>query len=135
MEHMLLLLLIILVIKHWLADFPLQTEYMLNKSAKEGWAIPLLDHALVHGFMSTVIFMLFSTWWFGLLIGILDTMLHFIIDRLKGSPTIKEMYEPWLLRTFKTDSNKIFWVTLGLDQALHYLSYILYLYIWLRMFG
>ena len=39
---MLWTLLIAFLVKHFLADFPLQTTYMLGKSKRAGWAVPLL---------------------------------------------------------------------------------------------
>ena len=105
----LFILLVIFQIKHFLADYPFQNQYMLGKSKKNGWFFPLLAHALVHGTGTLLIMLFFSpSMWF---IFAVDVIIHFFVDRVKSSPNI--------LNRFKPD-NKLFWWFLGADQLIHH---------------
>ena len=112
-------LLVIFQIKHFLADYPLQTPYMLGKF-KGGleWISPLALHSLVHALFTLAILLAFapSLW----ALAFLDFTVHFIQDRIKASPN--------LLGRFKPD-NKFFWWALGQDQMVHHLTH--YIIIWL----
>lgn len=46
-EVLMIWLLFALFVKHFLADFPMQTPYMLQKGALTGWAAPLAAHCVV----------------------------------------------------------------------------------------
>lgn len=85
----LFLLLVIFQLKHFVADFPLQNEYMLGKFKKDGWVPPLLLHSGVHAVCSFLIALCFtgsvvrST-----LLGLFDLVIHFGMDRVKASPDL-----------------------------------------------
>lgn len=72
--------------KHFIADYPLQGKYMLGKFKPHGWVLPLAAHCGVH-FLFT--FAIAYLWTFnGLLAlgcGLLDFVVHFIMDRVKAS--------------------------------------------------
>jgi len=51
-------------------------------------------------------------WW----LVVIEVILHFIIDRLKSG-------KYWLGR-YNNPNTSIFWISLGLDQMLHMLTYI-----------
>jgi hypothetical protein len=103
---------VVLTIKHVVADFILQTNWMANgKESRTGWMQPLLAHCGVHGVMATALFALFvPRLWF---LGIVDFVVHIIIDRAKGFCVarldIKGKHSHW------------FWWLIGIDQALHHL--------------
>lgn len=107
----LLVLLVLLLFKHFLADFPLQTQYMLKKTQAEDWVGPLTLHAAVHGSLTTLVTMPFIGWHaFGM--GLLDFLAHVLIDYWKAHLTHYNI------------TQKGFWVTLGVDQMLHNFTYV-----------
>lgn len=50
-----LLLVVAFKIKHFVADYPLQTPYMLGKFKARGWVRPLAAHAGVHAGLTAAI--------------------------------------------------------------------------------
>ena len=108
-------LLVIYQLKHFIADFPLQREYMLRKGI-ETWdfLLPLSLHCGVHAFGSLMITLWFapSLWY----LAILDFVVHFFVDRVKASPSY--------LGRFNDLSQASFWNILGLDQMAHHLTHI-----------
>jgi hypothetical protein len=103
---------IVLAVKHVTADFFLQTTWMATgKDARTGWAMPLLVHCAIHGALTTAILLLLAPrLWF---LGLVDFVLHLIIDRLKGL----------CVSTFNvTMEHQWFWWLIGIDQALHHLT-------------
>lgn len=130
---------IVFEIKHFLADFILQGQYMLGKF-KKGWdfALPLLAHCGVHFVFTIMIIYAVAPgmeW-----LAYIEFLVHFLMDRIKASPAMlgqfhclskREMAE--IQRTEGTPvyeayrhflrSNKFFWWSLGLDQMVHNLTY------------
>jgi Protein of unknown function (DUF3307). len=109
------LLLALLFIKHFACDYPFQTPWMLQKSAKKGWFAPLTCHALVHGWATYMIIIFMSVAGdpaFALLMGLLDFSAHWAIDYWKAQKTSAEF------------GSRKFWTYLGLDQLLHNLTYL-----------
>jgi hypothetical protein len=89
------ILLVIFQIKHFLADYPLQGKYMLQKFKEKGWALPLAAHAGVHALFTLIIAGVCwkcagLIWWFCPIIAIpyalFDFTVHFTMDRIKASP-------------------------------------------------
>lgn len=119
------LLLVLFQIKHYLADFPLQTGYMLGKGKKgTAWILPLIAHSGVHAIFTLVIALLANprvAW-----VALLDFTLHFIIDRVKALYKLKEgtweaHERPMLLTKY--------YAAFGKDQLAHQLTYILIAYL------
>ena len=85
-------LLFMFQIKHFLADYPLQNEYMLGKfKDKWDWIKPLGAHCGVHATFSFFILYVFCPWLTLsaiLTLSILDMVIHFIMDRIKASPNL-----------------------------------------------
>jgi len=111
------ILLPIFQLKHFLADYPLQTDYMLGKF-KTGteWILPLTAHALIHAFFTLIIVWLFANndWVIAIKLAIMDFAIHFVIDKGKVLAN----------RVFGNDIQKpVFWWILGADQALHHLTH------------
>ena len=103
---------LILTIKHVVADFLLQNTWMaVGKDRKTGWALPLLAHCAVHLACTTLIMVIIAPrFWF---VGLIDFAIHITIDRLKGlcaSNFGVTLGHPW------------FWTLIGIDQALHHLT-------------
>lgn len=124
-------LLVLFQIKHWLADYPLQTQFMLKKFQREMWVFPLTYHAGVHAALTILLSVLYlgskSVSLGGyfevslvLLLGMLDFSVHFVVDRVKAHPDIGGKY--------KMDNPK-FWWTLGADQMMHHLTHYLIIFI------
>ncbi len=103
---------LVLTVKHVVADFFLQNSWMaLGKDRKTGWALPLLAHCCVHLVLTTALMlMLAPRFWF---IGPIDFAIHICIDRAKG----------FCVATFNvTHDHQWFWWLIGTDQALHHLT-------------
>jgi len=103
---------LLLTVKHVIADFLLQNQWMaFGKDSKTGWALPLLVHCLIHGVLTTaMVAAVAPRFWF---IGLVDFVIHIIIDRAKG----------FCVATFDVTSEKRwFWWLIGIDQALHHLT-------------
>lgn len=113
-------LFIALFTKHTIADFVLQTEFMLRKGDRRNWIGPLLDHAMVHGFFTMLIALVAGgplMFW----LGIVDFVIHAIIDRVKA-------------RHWPYKDGRGFWIGFGVDQYLHLLTYalLIYLFYWAK---
>lgn len=90
-------LLVMFQLKHFLADYPLQGNYMLGKF-KPGWDFlkPLLAHVSIHMAFTFVILLLCCPWLLMYqIIGLtlLDGVIHFIMDRIKASPKYLGRYK------------------------------------------
>lgn len=103
---------LVLTVKHVIADFVLQTSWMaIGKDQKTGWALPLLAHCLVHFAVAMVLILIIAPrFWF---LAFVDFVIHITVDRAKGlcSSTFEMTLEhPW------------FWTLIGVDQALHHMT-------------
>jgi hypothetical protein len=108
----LLFWMLLLTVKHIIADFVLQNAWMAHgKDQKHGWALPLLVHCLMHLLVaSALILVVAPRFWF---VALIDFAIHITVDRGKGlvSSHFKLTPEhPW------------FWTVIGVDQALHHLT-------------
>lgn len=116
------LLLIIFQIKHFLADYPLQTPYMLGKF-KPDWSFfwPLYYHSWVHATLTLLIAFSFTgDSIFSIKLYLIDGILHFFMDRIKAGPKY--------LGRFKDMYDKKFWWSLGADQMVHHLTHYMLIY-------
>ncbi|MGQ3213248.1 DUF3307 domain-containing protein [Shinella sp.] len=100
--------------KHFLADFLLQTDWMVaGKEQPDGWFLPLAAHAGLHGALTAALFLLVSpplVW-----LGLADALVHGTIDRLKSIATRRQKLTP---------RQSAFWWLLGVDQTLHHLTHV-----------
>jgi hypothetical protein len=140
-------LLVIYQIKHLLADYPLQTKYMLGKFKEVDWELPLVAHAAVHGAFTFVIATVVAGWQMGLVLGVLDYCIHFVMDRIKASPNLMGRWKPLTAEQYldhesqirdgylvarakaKIRGNTYFWWALGFDQMVHHLTHYLIIYV------
>ena len=76
-------------------------------------AIGGLHHAGIHGLGTTLILLIFVNPVAAMLSGLLDAGIHYHIDWAKTN--LSQGYTP---------TQNEFWFWLGLDQTLHYLTYI-----------
>ena len=105
---------VLLTVKHVIADFVLQTSWMaIGKDQREGWALPLLAHCGVHFAVALAFILIVAPrFWF---VAVIDFVIHITVDRCKGLVSSRlgvtqENHHPW------------FWTLIGVDQALHHLT-------------
>lgn len=107
-----IILLALFGIKHFLADFLWQFPFMLRDKGIYG-AIGGAHHALLHGILTLFVVIGFVPAEDAVMLGLIDTAVHYHIDWVKTN-----------LSQGLTSADRAFWIWFGLDQALHYLTYI-----------
>ena len=109
--------LLLLQLKHFLADFCLQSPEMLADKARYGARGGLL-HAGLHGIGTVLALVLFAPLAVVLMMGVVDAIVHYHIDwaklRLQGNAQPNE---------------RMFWVQFGFDQFLHQLTMLAIVYV------
>lgn len=111
-----LFLLVLFVIKHFLADFVFQTEYMLRKGDQTGWQRPLAVHCAVQaGLTFLITFPPIGLW--AVALALIDFVIHYCVDYWKAQ-----------IARYPLNSRE-FWISFGADQLLHSLTYIALAYI------
>lgn len=129
-NNFILILMAGLLIKHFICDFPLQNianNWIINSKGHPDfrvWYWPLAIHSMIHGFFSvlilSILFKVFSSVDFPMyeivLVGLLETGAHLVIDRIKAHPKLGGRFRP---------DQIYFWWALGLDQLAHMLTYVL----------
>jgi hypothetical protein len=120
-----LLLLLLLQLKHWYADFVIQT-YM--QTVKKGvWLHPVgISHSCEHMIATYVALMLFNLFipldgLVILLLGLAEGVLHYLIDFTKVRYGTKDMTKP------------LFWNQFGMDQLAHQITYLIMCYVLLHI--
>ncbi len=113
---MIYLLFSLLFVKHFLADYLLQPDWMSNGKRLEGVeGLQFLTwHSVTHGFLAFCFLVTFG-WQIALVIAIVDFVTHFSIDSGKVYFEKKNMFSDRTLTVF--------------DQCLHALCYIIYVII------
>jgi len=116
-----LLLLLLLQIKHWYADFKIQT-YM--QTVKKGiWLNPVgVSHSLDHTAASLTVLLIGGLFlslnpWTIAWVCLVEGILHYIIDFVKVKYGCKDNTKP------------LFWNQFGLDQLAHQITYLGMVYI------
>lgn len=110
-----------LVTKHFLADFPLQVAFHYKNKGTYGHVGGLI-HALMHGWGTAIVLVLvnglgpFWTHQDMAFVAFMDVFIHYHVDWAKMN-----LNAYWKL---KPDNSEFFWWLLGLDQYLHYLTYL-----------
>jgi hypothetical protein len=110
-----LLVLIVLQVKHYVVDFPLQVEYQWRNKGTYGHPGGLI-HAGSHGLGTFIVLgMVFGMgyWFFALIMAIFDAVTHYHIDYVKMRFGCRDV------------TNPTFWNHLGLDQMAHQFVYII----------
>lgn len=111
------ILLALFVIKHFICDFVLQSSSMVVEKGTYG-AKGGVEHSLIHAVGTVFVLVAVMEWtiWAhlaALFIGFLDGAIHYHIDWTKSK-----------LSQGLTPADHDFWVWLGADQCLHYLTYV-----------
>lgn len=122
-------LLVVYQLKHFIADYPLQGQYMLRKFLPTPhWILPLAAHAGVHAAMTATIALCVRPH-AALWLALFDFAAHFTVDRLKASPNLGGRFKPLTKDTYPTatddqkKSNTYFWWAIGADQTAHHLTH------------
>ena len=109
-------LLFLLVTKHFIVDFPLQfPRHYLNKGTYGN--TKGMEHSFWHGLATFFILLFFTAPFLAWAISLLEMVAHYHIDWAKMN--INKVMG-WL-----PNNTEYFWWLLGLDQYLHYLTYII----------
>ena len=111
-------LLVLFQLKHFICDYPLQTQYMLGKMQATNWIKPLASHAAVHALATYIITMYFVGPFTAIIFALADFIIHFTVDRIKASPKLGGRFNP---------SQPYFWWALGADQMAHHLTHYLFI--------
>jgi len=127
-------ILICLLVKHFICDFPLQSHPWLY-SRKGFYGAPGgIAHAAIHGVGTLIVLTVLPmfaaaastatiaaiTLQSAVLWAVIDTLIHYHIDWAKMR-TNRAM-------NWKPDNSEKFWILLGFDQFMHHLTYILIAY-------
>jgi hypothetical protein len=112
-SEQLLMLLFLLFIKHYFIDFLLQPDWMIVQKSKK-FSILLL-HGCLHGLGTFLILVGFAGLLTAVSVSIIEIGIHTFLDFIKSNPK--------LLGRYKLPSIAFF-NFLGLDQLLHYLTYL-----------
>lgn len=110
----------IFAVKHFLADFVLQNEYMLGKfKPYPGFLLPLAAHSGVHALLTAVIVgcalmkvgASAEGYWLVPIMAMYDFLTHYLVDLVKAQYT---------RITNATAKDERFWVAIGIDQLAHF---------------
>ena len=108
-----IVLLALLQIKHFFADFAFQTEGHFKYKGVYGHVVGM-QHSLLHAVLTSLVFLVLS---FPIMViivaGLIDFVLHYHIDYVK------------MKYGTKNSNSKRYWVEFGLDQLAHQFTYIL----------
>jgi hypothetical protein len=108
------LVMFLLQIKHFVADFMLQTDRMVVEKGTYG-----ARYGVYHSLIQAAGTFLALAWihpGIGLIAGVFDFMVHYHVDWAKMNINKKFGYTP---------ADHKFWFWLGLDQLAHQLTYVL----------
>jgi hypothetical protein len=114
--QMILLVLLILQLKHFVADFIVQSPYQFLNKGKYGHPGGII-HAGIHSLASMLTFLIITpSIRLGVAIVVGEFIAHYHIDWLKER-TVRR--QKWVFPQSE------FWWTFGADQALHQLTYLI----------
>ena len=117
-----LLLFTLMQVKHLFADFYFQTLWMLTGRDRY-LHLGRTAHSAIHAGLSVVIFALFGTPLVWLLaIFVIEFAIHFHVDFWKARENVVKQLTP---------EDAAFWRAMGFDQALHHLTGIGLIWLWI----
>ncbi len=113
--ELIVLLFVLFFIKHFVCDFPLQAFPFMYRNKGTYGHIGGIVHAGIHAVGTFAVLV----WFFGpmaALVGsMIDMAVHYHIDWAKMRLNARTGW--------KADTSEWFWISLGVDQLLHYLTY------------
>jgi hypothetical protein len=101
-----------LLVKHWICDFVIQTQYQVTNKGRYGHPGGIL-HAAIHG-LGTGVCVAFVVPGSALIMAALDAVVHYHVDWAKSA---LNRVTGW------TADRPQFWWLLGADQLLHHITY------------
>ena len=104
----------LLLIKHIVADYFIQANFMFKDKHLYG-SRGGLSHAETHGVLTWVVLAPFIGWILALGLALLDTFVHYHVDYVKSNFWKSKNLGP---------TDKLYWATHGVDQLLHFLTYV-----------
>lgn len=111
-------LMLLFMVKHFICDFPLQACPWMYRNKGTYGHVGGITHAAIHGGTTLLLvnFVIPSSVW-SLYLSFGDFILHYHIDYAKMKIGSKFNLKP--------DNSEWFWILLGFDQLLHFLTYYL----------
>ncbi|CAB4133654.1 Bacteriophage phiKZ, Orf197 [uncultured Caudovirales phage] len=106
------LILILLFIKHFLADFCWQSNRMLKDKGHFG-RLGGFQHAGLHGALTYVILMHFLGIQACVMLAVFDAAIHYVVDWVNRRVTVR-----------LTTNDNSYWIWFGIDQLLHHITYL-----------
>lgn len=104
------------IIKHTIADYFLQYSWMIKDKGTYG-AWGGIAHAKVHGLFTFWLLFSFSIpVVYAIMLALLDTFIHYHVDFVKSNVWKSKKLGP---------TDQLYWITHGVDQMLHLLTYVL----------
>jgi len=128
MENTALLMLTLLIVKHFIIDFPLQTPYQYLNKGTYGHPGGIL-HSVYHIVGTILVIGLFVnidmlTNEKLVVVAVAEGVIHYHIDWAK--------VHICKATNWKCNTSDYYWWMLGLDQFLHYMTYVLMTWIYLN---
>tara|TARA_B100001287_G_scaffold265582_1_gene258662 strand:- start:2068 stop:2454 length:387 start_codon:yes stop_codon:yes gene_type:complete len=118
MEYFTIGLFALFTLKHIVADYFLQFSWMIRDKGFYGeWGG--IAHSGVHGFFTLFVLLLAQTDLYLIMLiflSLLDSVIHYHIDYVKSNI--------WRTKNY-TSNDQMYWITHGVDQGLHFLTYVL----------
>lgn len=106
-----IILLLLLLTKHFVIDFILQTKRQVECKGIFGHPVGFA-HSFEHGIWTGAILSFYVPMQTALLIAYLETLIHYLTDFCKMRYGCQDI------------DNKRFWIHLGFDQFIHQLTYL-----------
>lgn len=157
MNNSILLLISLFIVKHFIVDFLIQPSWMYLNKGKYGNVLGMV-HSYFHGFVTFWILSWFTNWQLAVGWGLLEAVIHYHIDWAKVninklkfkkyvfgynqnakhfSPRTHRLAEVFAKRKlyiiekkeWLPNTSEWYWYLLGLDQFLHYMTYVLIIYL------
>lgn len=110
-----MVLMTLLIVKHFLLDFWYQPPYQWMNKGTYGHMGGIL-HAGQHAVATFFILSFFSVWWMAPLLTLGEFIIHYHVDWAKMAYNKK--------MGWGANTHEQFWQLLGFDQLLHYLTYV-----------
>lgn len=110
-----LLLLTLLLLKHFVCDFLYQPPYMFMNKGTYGHPGGII-HSTFHAVVTLVILLFFTTPPIALAIMVGEFIIHYHVDWFKMWYNAK--------KGWGANTHNEFWILLGLDQLIHSLTYV-----------
>ena len=107
------LILTLLFVKHFLADFCWQSDRMIKDKGHFGRAGGF-HHAGIHGILTYVILMHFLGIQACAMLAMFDAVIHYAVDWTKVRASVR-----------LTTTDNAYWVWVGVDQLFHAFTYIM----------